>query len=149
MIDLYYESVGRGATLLLNVPPNRDGLLGAEDVASLKGFGDYRRSTFEKDLAAGAKAAHKADAITYDLRHPATFNVIRISEDIRYGQRIDSVMIDRWDGGAWQQFAAATSVGPRRLIRLEKPVTAERLRLRITASAPPLVSEFALFAERG
>jgi alpha-L-fucosidase len=146
LIDLYYESVGRGATLLLNVPPNRDGLLSAEDVASLKGFGDYRRSTFEKNLAAGAKAAHKPDVLTYDLRHPATFNVIRIAEDIRYGQRIDSVKIDRWDGGAWQEFAAATSVGPRRLIRLEKPVTAARLRLRIQASAPPLVSEFALFA---
>ena len=149
LIDLYYESVGRGANLLLNVPPNRDGLLNPEDVASLKGLGDYRRATFEKDLAAGAKAAHKPEAITYDLRRPATFKVIRVREDIRYGQRIDSIAIDRWDGGDWQEIAAASSVGPRRLIRLEKPVTASRLRLRIKASAPPLVNEFALFAEVG
>ena len=38
LTSLYYQSVGRGATLLLNVPPNRDGLLSAEDVASLQGF---------------------------------------------------------------------------------------------------------------
>ena len=147
LIDLYYESVGRGANLLLNVPPNREGLLSPEDVASLKGFGDYRRATFEKDLAAGAKAAPRPEAITYDLRRPAAFNVIRVREDIRYGQRIDSVAVDRWDAGDWQEIATATSVGPRRLIRLEKAVTAARLRLRIKASAPPLVNEFALFAE--
>jgi alpha-L-fucosidase len=148
LTDLYYESVGRGANLLLNVPPNREGLLSPEDVASLKGFGDYRRSTFEKDLAAGAKASHEPEAIAYNLRRTATFKVIRVREDIRYGQRIDSIGVDRWDAGDWQEIATATSVGPRRLIRLEKPVTAARLRLRIKASAPPLVSEFALFAER-
>ncbi len=147
LIDLYYKSVGRGANLLLNVPPNREGLLSPEDVASLKGFGDYRRATFEKDLAAGAKAAPQPEAITYDLRRPAAFNVIRVREDTRYGQRIDSVAVDRWDAGDWQEIATATSVGPRRLIRLEKAVTAARLRLRIKASAPPLVDEFALFAE--
>ena len=40
LIDLYYKSVGRGANLLLNVPPNRDGLLQAEDVAALEGPAD-------------------------------------------------------------------------------------------------------------
>ncbi len=145
LIDLYYKSVGRGANLLLNVPPNRDGLLSSEDVASLKAFGDYRRSTFEKDLAAGAKVHRKPEEITYQLRLPATFRVIRVREDIRYGQRIDSIAVDHWDGGAWQEFASATSVGPRRLIRLDNAVTADRLRLRMKASAPPLVSEFALF----
>jgi alpha-L-fucosidase len=146
LIDLYYQSVGRGANLLLNVPPNRDGLLSPEDVASLKAFGDYRRTTFEKDLAAGATVRKKADEITYELRRPATFSVIRVREDIRYGQRIDSIAVDRWDGGNWQEFAAATSVGPRRLIRLENAVTADRLRLRVKSAAPPLVNEFALFA---
>ncbi len=149
LIDLYYDSVGRGATLLLNVPPNREGLLSPEDVASLKGFGEYRRSTFKKDLAAEARVARTPEAITYELRHPATFRVIRVREDIRYGQRIDSIAIDRWSGNDWQEFAAATSIGPRRLIRLEKPVTAARLRLRLQSSAPPLVNEFALFAEVG
>ena len=52
LINLYYQSVGRGATLLLNVPPNRDGLLSPEDVASLQGFGAYLRATFAQNLAA-------------------------------------------------------------------------------------------------
>jgi alpha-L-fucosidase len=147
LISLYYQSVGRGAALLLNVPPNREGLLSQEDIVSLKRFGDYRRLTFSKNLASGAKAVHEAGAIQYELRRPATFRVLRVREDIRYGQRIDAIAIDRWDSQGWQEIAAATSVGPRRLIRLEKPITAQRLRLRIQSSAPPLVNEFALFAE--
>ena len=172
---LYYNSVGRGANLLLNVPPNRDGLLSPEDMASLKGFGQYRRATFARNLAAGAKAVasnvrgafgpqnlldgrgdtywaaedavREAD-VTFDLGHETSFNVIRVSEAIRFGQRIDAIAVDRWSGSAWEQLAAVTSIGPRRLIRLASPATAARVRLRVTqASASPALSEFALFAE--
>jgi alpha-L-fucosidase len=178
LIDLYYKSVGRGANLLLNVPPNRDGLLQKEDVASLKAFGDYRRATFGKNLAAGGNfkasnvrgnvrtygAANLVDGrpdtywatddsvltpdVAIDLGRDTTFSVVRISEAIQFGQRIDAISLERWNSGAWEPIASATSIGPRRLIRLEHPVTATRLRLRITqASASPVLSEFAPFAE--
>ena len=148
LIDLYYESVGRGATLLLNVPPNRDGLLSAEDIASLKGFGDYRRKTFGTNLAAGAKVAHQDNESAYTLARPAAFNVIRVAEDIRYGQRIDSIAVDAWQEGDWKEIATATSIGPRRLIRLPRAATSPKVRLRVTKSAAePMISEFALFAE--
>src|SRR4029077_14650915 len=42
LLDLYVSSVGRNAGLLLNVPPNRDGLLSAGDVANLTAFGARR-----------------------------------------------------------------------------------------------------------
>src|SRR3954454_9252744 len=139
LIDLYYKSVGRGATLLLNVPPNRDGLLNAEDIASLKAFGDYRRKTFGKPVAAAKDG---------QIDQPVTFNVIRLREDIRQGQRIDAVAIEKQVRDGWVEVASATSDGPRRLIRLAQPVQAAKLRARVTqSSAPPLLSEFALFTE--
>ena len=155
LTDLYYKSVGRGANLLLNIPPNRDGLLQTEDIAVLRAFGDYRRATFARDLAAKAKVTPSnvggnvlAAEVIFDFAQPVTFRVIRLREDIRLGQRIDSVAVDRWNPGTWEPLATATSIGPRRLIRLEKPVEAIRLRLRVTqASASPVLSEFALFAE--
>jgi alpha-L-fucosidase len=175
LIRLYYNSVGRGANLLLNVPPNRDGLLSKEDVASLAEFGSYRRATFARNLAADAKAsastergtftaanlldgkpdtfwaadeAARESDIAFDLPQEASFSVIRVSEAIRFGQRVDAIAVDRWSDGVWGQIATATSVGPHRLIRLASPVTAQRMRLRVTqASASPVLSEFALFAE--
>src|ERR1022692_5079883 len=159
LIDLYYKSAGRGANLLLNIPPNRDGLLQAEDIAGLRAFGDYRRAAFSRDLAAKAKVTAsnvRGDAPAYaaanlvdgradsfwatddallnaeavvDFGRPTTFSVIRLREEIRLGQRIDSVAVDQWNAGTWEPLATATSIGPRRLIRLEKAAETNRLRL--------------------
>ena len=146
LIDLYYKSVGRGATLLLNVPPNRNGLLSAEDVRSLQAFGGYRRATFDKNLAAGAKVERKPAGNVYTLAREERFSVIRVAEDIRFGQRIDAFAIDAWKDGDWKPVTAATSVGPRRLIRLDQTATTSKMRLRMTQSAAePIVSEFGLF----
>jgi alpha-L-fucosidase len=90
----------------------------------------------------------KTPQVFFNLARRATFSVIRIREAIQYGQRIDSLEVDRWENGVWQPVASATSIGPRRLIRLPQPVSASRLRLRIAnASASPVLTEFALFAE--
>ena len=178
LIDLYYKSAGRGANLLLNVPPNRDGLLQVEDIAALQGLHGYLRATFGADLAAKAKVSasnvrgknsafaganlvdgradtawatdddvQTAEAVL-DFAHAASFRVIAVAEDIRYGQRVDAFAVDRWNAGNWEQIAAATSIGPRRLLRLEHAVEAARLRLRITqASASPILTQLAVFAE--
>lgn len=55
LLKLYYESVGRGASFLLNVPPDRRGLIYEADRASLRDFGQLVRSTFARNLAAGAQ----------------------------------------------------------------------------------------------
>ena len=165
LIDLYYRSVGRGANLLLNVPPNRDGLLQAEDVASLAGLRNYLRATFAVDLASKAKAsasnvrgkdttfaaanlvdgkpdtawATDDEVLTaealLDFGRAVKFNVIAVAEDIRYGQRVDAFAIDGWGGGDWQQLASGASIGPRRFLRLDKPAESTRLRLRVTQAS--------------
>ncbi len=175
LIRLYYNSVGRGANLLLNVPPNREGLLSKEDIASLREFGSYRRTAFARNLALDAKTtassergmftaanlldgradtywaadeAARESEVAFDLPRETSFSIIRVAEAIRFGQRVDAIAVDRWNGSAWDQIAAATSVGPHRLIRLAAPFAAQRVRLRVTqASASPVLSEFALFAE--
>jgi alpha-L-fucosidase len=174
LMDLYYRSVGRGGSLLLNVPPDRRGLLHENDVASLRDFGALVRGTFQKDLAANAniKASNTrsgfapknlldADRHTYwatddamktaevELTLPAdtTFNVVRLREKIELGQRVDAFEMDRWAGGKWETFARATSIGACRLIRTDS-LTTNRVRLRITQSAAsPALSEFGLFLE--
>ena len=175
LMDLYYRSVGRGGSLLLNVPPDRRGLLHENDVASLRDFGELVRGTFHENLAANAKIKASnarsgfgpqnlldGDRYTYwstndsvktadvELTLPAEmrFNVVRLRENIQLGQRIEAFELDRWVQGRWDTFARATSIGACRLIRTPDDVTTNRVRLRITqAAACPALSDLGLFIE--
>jgi len=175
LLKIYYESVGRGANLILNIPPDRRGRIHENDVKSLRAWRKLLDATFAKDLAPGAKVSASNtrgndekfaaanvidgksetywatdDAVTtpelvLEFGSPVTFNVARVREYLPLGQRIDAIAVEAWDGNRWQPFAAATSVGSQRLLR-GKNVTASKVRLRVTkAAACPAISEFALF----
>ncbi|QKJ30044.1 alpha-L-fucosidase [Mucilaginibacter mali] len=83
-----------------------------------------------------------------DLHQAKTFDVIQLRENIKLGQRIDGVAIDIMVGKEWQEIATATSIGANKLIRLDKPVKARKIRLRVTnAAACVALSDFGLYNE--
>jgi alpha-L-fucosidase len=175
LLDIYYGSVGRNGMLLLNVPPDRRGLIHENDAARLAEFRAVLDETFSTNLAAGKTAgadnvrANKAQfgaeraidgerdtywmtddgvtraRLTVDLGQPATFDRIMIQERIELGQRVKAFAVEAWDGQAWQPVAEATTIGYKRLLRHD-PVTTTRVRLIIRDSrAAPTISEFGLF----
>jgi alpha-L-fucosidase len=88
--------------------------------------------------------------------HPVTFDVIRLRENIKLGQRVDSFevnIVSGEDGGLAGQprrywLIKGTSIGPNKLIRLKEPVTADKVVLRITGSPVCVaLSDFGLFKE--
>jgi alpha-L-fucosidase len=90
----------------------------------------------------------KTPSLVADMHGAKTFNVIRLRENIKLGQRINSVAIDAFIGGEWKEIATATSIGANRLIRLPQNITASKVRLRITgAEACVALSDFGLFKE--
>ena len=149
LTDLYFQSVGRGATLLLNIPPDRRGLLHENDVASLRGFREKLDGLFKTDLAKGAKvkfARKPADEVTIEFRRPVKAGIIRLREHTPLGQRVDRFSIDAWQDGGWKSAVEAQAIGASRLIRLDQPVTTPKLRLRILEAKASLeLEEFAVF----
>jgi alpha-L-fucosidase len=174
LLDLYYACVGRGASLLLNLPPDRRGRIPESDAISLRGFRERLDATFGVDLARGARAsasnvrggdprfsaAHVLDGrretywatddgvtqpeLVLDLAQPTTFNVVSLREHLPLGQRIEDWALDAWVDGAWREFARGTAIGNLRLWRGEE-ITTSRIRLRITkAPVCPALSEIAL-----
>ncbi|MET0393269.1 MAG: alpha-L-fucosidase [Chitinophagaceae bacterium] len=86
--------------------------------------------------------------LTVDLGKQTTFNVIRLRENIKLGQRITSVAIEAFQNNQWKLIATATSIGSNRLIRLPQHITASKVRLRVTgADAGIALSDFGLFKE--
>ncbi len=175
LLDLYFQSVGRGASLLLNIPPDRRGHLHENDVASLRTFKQLRDSLFGPDFAKGAMVtasnvregnphfgpknlldgraetywstddAVVTPDVTLTLRKPATINVIRLREHLSLGQRIDAIAVDTWVNDGWQAAVQAESVGNCRLLRFPT-VTTDRVRVRITAAPVcPALTELGLF----
>ncbi|MBC7778435.1 MAG: alpha-L-fucosidase [Phycisphaerae bacterium] len=55
LFDIYLHSVGRGANLILNVPPDRRGHISEQDSASLAAFGKKLREGFDHNLLHGRK----------------------------------------------------------------------------------------------
>jgi alpha-L-fucosidase len=86
--------------------------------------------------------------LTITLPQERTFNVVRLRENIKLGQRIEAVEIEVLRNGQWQKLAEATSIGANRLIRLPEPVTAKQLRLTISKSPVSIaLSDFGLYLE--
>ena len=55
LFQLYLRSVGRGANLLLNVPPDRRGLISERDSTALIEFKKLRDDNFKENLSLAAK----------------------------------------------------------------------------------------------
>lgn len=178
LLDLYYKSVGRGANLDLGIAPDRRGILHEDDVKVMKEFGELLQKIFAENLAKDAKFTASNtrgnsdkysssflkddDRYSYwatddnvltpelviDLKEQTTFNVIRLRENIKLGQRITSFAVDAFVNDKWKEIAHATSIGANRLIRLSQNMTTNKLRLRITGSnACIALSDFGLFKE--
>ncbi len=174
LLKLYFQSVGRGASLLLNVPPDRRGRIHENDVAALRGFKQRLDAIFTDNLAAGAQAVptnvrgqdrqFSADnvldqdrdtfwstedgittpALELRLARETTFNVLSLREYLPLGQRVDEWAVDRWGNGQWIEFARGQAIGSRRLWRGENQTT-DRVRLRVVkAPVCPAIAEFSL-----
>jgi alpha-L-fucosidase len=178
LLDIYFKSVGRGATMLLNIPPDRSGQIHETDIAPLQEFARRRDAIFADDLARHARATasnvrgqarryrpenvidQKRDTywatddgvtnadIVLEFARPVTFNVVRLREYPPLGQRVEGYVVEGWRDGQWLEFGKGASIGNCRLLRGQE-LTAGKVRLRITqAPVCPAVSEIALFYEK-
>ncbi|MEE1767299.1 alpha-L-fucosidase [Streptomyces sp. JV185] len=121
LMNLYEKSVGRNASLLLNVPPGKDGRIDDADVASLTAFGSDVRRIYGTDV----RKQHPA---------PYTFDRIAVREDVRHGQRVERFAVEARVGGSWQRIAEGTTIGHRRILPLATPVTATSVRVKVLES---------------
>lgn len=175
LLDLYFQSVGRGASLLLNLPPDQRGLIHENDVQSLRGFRHRLDQIFGRNLAQDARCTASetrgssrqftpanvidGDPNTYwstdddavasnlvlEFPAPVTFNVVSLREFLPLGQRVDRFAIDYDDSGSWCEWCCKSAIGPRRLIRGQE-CTTRSVRLRVVESPVcPAISEWGLF----
>jgi len=88
LIGLYYLSVGRGANLLINIGPDRRGLLPDADRARLLEFGAEIRRRFGRPFATLADGKLKETGWRYKANEPFYLDHVVVQEDLRRGEAI-------------------------------------------------------------
>ncbi|MBR0464955.1 MAG: alpha-L-fucosidase [Clostridia bacterium] len=152
---IYLCSVGGNATFLLNLPPDRNGLIHPADAASLTELGRFVRGAFRDNLAqravftaADALEGFGPDGLTqpgydryfrtaegvYEARvdaawtEPQRIRYVVLQENIRLGQRIErfDVVCDDGQGGD-RLLYSGTTVGYKRIVELPETALVRRL----------------------
>jgi len=167
LLDVYYATVGRGATFNLGIAIAPDGRITPADERAMLALRAPLDREFAEDLAAGAtvvadnvrggdsafspKNCIDGDTDTYwatddgvgratltlEFGTPTRFNRLMLQERIALGQRIRAFRLEAEVGGEWREATSGTTVGYKRLARFET-VEASRVRLTLETDAPCL-----------
>lgn len=175
LMDTYYNSIGRNATLLLNFPIMPNGVIHPYDEKAALDFGKAVKEAFALNLIKGAKVvasnvrgndpkfgANKAidvstesywttddkvktASLTFNFAKPIAFNRFLVQEYIKLGQRVKAFTLEAFVNNQWEEIAKETTIGYKRILRF-KTVKATKLRLNITdAKACPLISNIGIY----
>jgi alpha-L-fucosidase len=173
LFDIYLSSVGRGATLLLNIPPDRRGLIHENDINALKGLRSIIDREFKNDLCASADVDASSErgnafsatnvidgnketywatednlvngSLEFSFGQPKEVKYVVLQEYIKLGQRVKAFTIEVWNDDAWEEIGFGTTVGYKRIIKIN-PVTTEKMRINITNSkACPVISNIEIY----
>ncbi len=175
LMDIYFKSVGRNAVLLLNLPPDRRGLIHENDAQNLEAFHERLENNFEIDLAEHSKVIRKGGnsfigknlvsnikddnpetffiirsprdaSIELILKEKSTINSIMLQEPIKYGQRISKFHVEAQNQtGEWKEIVKGTTIGYKRILLFEAVLT-DKIRIHIdSALHVPAISEVGLY----
>ena len=175
LVSCWFRSAGRNSVLLLNLPPDRRGLLHEADAASVRQWNGLLSQMFSHDLTRGAgitadaplhpacapenlllpdegrfyAAASLTPTISLTFPAPVTFDCFDLQEVIELGHRVHTFALDVLEQGTWRTVTQRSCIGFRRCQSIAS-VTAGAVRLRILdAAAPPVLRRLALYNTGG
>ena len=175
LMDIYLKSVGRGASLLLNIPVDRRGLIHENDAEQLLKFAEKLRSDIAVEKAAGnvvtatnirgnsktfsPSNANDRDSDTYwatddsvttatlviNFRNPVEIHYFVAQEYIRLGQRVQAFSVEALVDDRWIEIASGKTIGYKRILKIE-PVKANSIKFLILESkACPVISNIEVY----
>ncbi len=143
LAEIYYRSVGRGAQLLVNTPPDRTGKIPAADAERARAFGRELRARFGTPLG----TTHgDGEEIVLDLGPSRRVDHLIIEEDLREGERVRQFQVVFEYGTELVPLVQGASIGHKRILAFP-PTQMTRIRLSVARSnGRPRIRRFAAFA---
>lgn len=175
LMDIYYNSIGHNATLLLNFPIMPNGLIHNNDELAAIKFSKTVNDIFSLNLASKSKieatnyrgkskefhAENILDgnkntywttndnvlnpSVIIDFGKLTTFNLFMVQEYIPLGQRVKLFSLEAFIDGEWKEISKGTTIGYKRILRFAT-VKSKKLRFNILESkACPLISNIGIY----
>lgn len=153
LADIYFNSVGGNASMLLNVPPDKSGLINKREIKTLEQFTHLITEPFKNELtvkeiyAYGKETADRKISeecvtlengeagvkITFDEKKQV--KLISLREELNFSQRVEEFKVFARDiSGSYNLVYTGTVIGSRKLVRLSKAVTTDEIVINITES---------------
>lgn len=175
LMTIYYNSIGRNGTLLLNFPIMPNGLIHQKDEKAVLDFAEEVKKVFAVNLAKNAKVEVsntiennpdlkvanvidndknsywttddnvKSASLIISFDKPTVFNRFLVQEYIKLGQRVKSFKLEANINGTWKELATETTIGYKRILCFP---TVETTKLRFTildAKSSPLISNIGIY----
>lgn len=148
LMQIYYNSVGANASLLLNLSPMPEGKIHEKDVETLLSVGAQLEIDFNENLAEGSVITdnkhlddghtgqmalsgnpeeywHSGDdpegsELVLDLGDEYDIDKIVLGEHIRTGQQIEKFTLYAKIDGKWKKLAAETVIGYKKICRFDE-----------------------------
>ena len=160
LADLYYKSVGRNATFLLNFPVDREGRVNAIDSANAVRFRQIIDRELKTNLLRKVKVTASSErgksfsakkltdgkwdtywatpdgentgTVTFTFSKPTKVNRLLLQEYIPLGQRVKSFVAEVFVDGKWQQIDTGEPFGNIGYKRILRFATIETTSIRVT-----------------
>ena len=170
LIQLWFNSIGRNAGFLLNVPPDRRGLLHENDVKSLLEFRKILNESFSVNLAKDAKIeasssrpecdaeniiskenvyapldSDRTPEIVLSFENEIEFNTISISELIELGHKVTDISFYAYIENDWKLLFNNKVVGYK-ICQHFDTVKSSRVKIKVNeALDTPILHSFGIY----
>lgn len=159
LFDIYLKSVGRGSVLLLNVPPDRRGLIHKNDSAALMGFkkirqlllpskgiienavegeftfrfGQLDKVKLEDETQTIDMGDYQNNFMSAEFKKPIELNCIVLKESIEKGQRVEEFVVQLLKEDNESIYLKGNTMGRTRILTFPK-IKTQLVILRFTKS---------------
>ena len=171
--EIYYSSIGKNSSLLLNIPVDKRGIIHENDEKQLIKLKNQIDKDFKTNLILNKKSKsnpffiiknnssniNDGDnktywspnknpsnwSINFTLDNKIKFNTVLIRENIPLGQRVISFKIEINNKGKWKKIKEGSTIGNKRILTFP-PIETNNIRLTVLESkASPQISEFEIY----
>lgn len=153
LANIYFASVGGNASMLLNVPPDKKGLISKREIRTLEKFTELITEPFKNEITKCDYSLLKKDfsqrfvtdgdfsfeddetALKLAFKTKERVSLISLRENLRFSQRVEEFRVYiKEENGSYSEVYSGTVIGSRKIIRLKKSVETDEIIIMPTQS---------------